>query len=121
MIVENKREKHRKEAEHKSELANQAWDDVEYIDLDVDGDFISKCLAIKNHEEYDTRVQVPIDIPDRELLQYMKMAHERDMTFNDFVEQALRHAIEEVEAGRLTKQDAQDWLAKNNLPKFPTD
>jgi hypothetical protein len=27
------------------------------------------------------------------LLKYMKMAHERDMTFNAFVEEALREAI----------------------------
>jgi len=32
------------------------------------------------------------------------------MTFNEFVEEALRCAIEDVEAGRLTKEDAQNWL-----------
>ncbi len=47
---------------------------------------------------------------DEELLQYMKLAHDRDMTFNEFVEEALRCAIEDVEAGRLTKEDAQNWL-----------
>jgi DNA-binding transcriptional regulator YhcF (GntR family) len=40
----------------------------------------------------------------------MKLAHERDMTFNQFVEEALRHAITEVKAGRLTKEDAQKFL-----------
>jgi hypothetical protein len=54
-------------------------------------------------------VQVEVDFSDEELLQYMKLAHQRDMTFNEFVEEALRHAIEEVEAGRLTKEDAQKW------------
>jgi hypothetical protein len=43
----------------------------------------------------------------------MKMAHERDMTFNELVEEALRHAIAEVEAGRLTKKDAQKFVEKN--------
>ena len=95
MIAENKQEKHRKEAESKSELANQAWDDVDYVDLDVDDDFIQKALAIRAGEDYDTRVQVAVDFSDEELLKYMKLAHEHDMTFNDFVEQALRHAIEE--------------------------
>jgi hypothetical protein len=47
----------------------------------------------------------------------MKLAHQRDMTFNEFVEEALRHAIEEVEAGRLTKEDAQKWkLESQELP-----
>jgi hypothetical protein len=94
MIAENKQEKHRTEAESKSELANQAWDDVDYVDLDVDDDFFQKALSIRAGEDYDTRVQVAVDFSDEELLQYMKIAHERDITFNELVEDALRHAIE---------------------------
>ena len=111
MINPKNVEKHRKEAESKSVLANQAWDDVDYIDLDVVDDFIQKALAIRAGEDYDIRVLVPVDFSDEDLLQYMKMAHERDMTFNEFVEEALRHALAEVEAGRLTK---------DNLPAFIT-
>jgi len=112
MINPKNQEKHRKEAEYKSVLANQAWDDVDYIDLEVDDDFIQKCLAISAGEDYDTRVSVPVDFSDEELLQYMKLAHERDMTFNELVEEALRRAIVEVEAGRLTKQDAQRFITE---------
>ena len=93
MINPKNVEKHRKEAESKSVLANQAWDDVNYIDLDVDDDFIQKALAIKAGEPYDTRVSVPIDFTDQELLAYMKIAHERDITFNQLIEDALREAI----------------------------
>jgi hypothetical protein len=93
MINPKNVEKHRKESESKSVLANQAWDDVNYIDLDVDDDFIQKALAIKAGEDYDTRVSVPVDFTDEELLAYMKMAHEQDMTFNAFIEEALRQAI----------------------------
>jgi len=93
MINPKNVEKHRKEAEHRSVLANQAWDDVNFVDLDVDDDFVQKALAIRAGEDYDTRVLVPVDFTDEELLAYMKMAHERDMTFNQFVEQALREAI----------------------------
>ena len=110
MINPKNVEKHRKEAESKSVLANQAWDDVDYIDLDVVDDFIQKALAIRSGEPYDTRVQVPVDFTDQELLQYMKLAHERDMTFNELVEEALRHVLNEVEAGRLTKEDAQRFV-----------
>ena len=109
MINPKNVDKHNKEAEHKSVLANQAWDDVDYIDLEVVDDFIQKCLAIRAGETYDTRVQVPVDFSDEELLQYMKIAHERDITFNELVEDALRHAIGEYEAGRLTKDDAQKF------------
>ena len=94
MIAENKQEKHRNEAQAKSELANQAWDEVDYIDLEVDDDFIQKALAILAGEDYDTRISVPVDFTDEELLQYMKLAHERDMTFNQLIEEALREAID---------------------------
>ena len=110
MINPKNVEKHRKESEHRSVLANQAWDDVNYIDLDVDDDFFQKALAIQAGEKYDTRVQIPVDFSDEELLQYMKLAHDRDMTFNEFVEEALSHAISEYEAGRLTKEDAQAFI-----------
>jgi hypothetical protein len=93
MINPKNIDKHRKEAESKSVLANQAWDDVNYIDLEVDDDFIQKALAIRAGEPYDTRVSVPIDFTDQELLTYMKIAHERDITFNQLIEDALRQAI----------------------------
>ena len=93
MINPKNVDKHRKEAEHRDVLENQAWDDVNYVDLDVDDDFIQKSLAIKAGEDYDTRVIMPVDFTDEELLTYMKMAHERDITFNQLVEEALREAI----------------------------
>jgi len=123
-------EKHRKEAESRGVNLNEAWDSVDYVDLDVLDDFIQKALAIKAGESYDTRVQVPVDFSDAELLQYMKMAHERDMTFNAFVEEALRNALEAVEDGRLTKEDARKFVlesesawpfANKELPTFPVD
>ena len=82
------------------EVIDEAWqrDDgtsVKYVDLDVVGDFVEKASAIVNEEDYDTRVKVPVDFTDDELLIYMKMAHDRDMTFNQFVEEALKAAIDE--------------------------
>lgn len=97
--------KHNKEAKHRSELANQAWDDVDYVDLEVVDDFIQKCLAIKAGEVYDTRIQVPIDLPDDMMFEMMKMAHERDMTLNQFVEEVLKLAIEQAESGELDEED----------------
>ncbi len=74
---------------------NNAWDDVDYIDLDVDDDFFQKGLAIRDGEEYDTRVQIEVNFDDSELLQYMKIAHDRDITFNELVEIALQEAIDQ--------------------------
>lgn len=39
---------------------------------------------------------IDVDFSDEELLQYMKLAHEQDITFNKFVENALRAAIEKA-------------------------
>jgi len=121
MIVANKQAKHRKEAEHKSELANQAWDDVDYVDLEVDDDFIQKCLSIKAGEDYSTDVSVPLDLPDDLLLFAFKAAHAENMTFNDWMNKMLKSFVDQVKAGEYTREDAQDWLAENNLPPFPVE
>ena len=86
--------KYNKESKDRGELGNQAWDGIDFVDLDVDDDFIQKFLAIKSGEDYDTRVQLPVDFSDEDLLKYMKLAHERDITFNELVTQALTEAIQ---------------------------
>jgi hypothetical protein len=83
------------EADHRGINKDEAWDDVEYVDLEVDDDFFQKCLAIKEGEDYDTRVSIPVDFSDEELLKYARMAHEQDITLNQFIENALRSAIDE--------------------------
>jgi hypothetical protein len=94
MINPDFQKKNKKEAKHRNIDKNNAWDDVDYVDIEVDDDFFQKCLAIKAGEDYDTRVSVPMDFSDEELLQYMKLAHDLDITFNQLVEQALREAID---------------------------
>ncbi len=47
--------------------------------------------------ETDGKESVEVDFSDEELLAYMKIAHERDITFNKFIELALRKAIEEYD------------------------
>jgi hypothetical protein len=97
LINPDYKDAHSKEAQHRGVLENQAWDEVDYVDLDVDDDFIQKALAIVADEDYDTRVQVPVEFSDEDLLTYMKLAHDRDITFNQLVEEALRAAIEEFD------------------------
>lgn len=70
-----------------------AWDTVEWIDLEVFEDWKTKAEAIRDGLPYDLRVSVPLEIPDDDLLKYMIAAHNRDMTFNQFVEEALKEAI----------------------------
>lgn len=92
------------EAADRGSNAREAWDDLEYTELEVAEDFFDKMSAIYHNEPYDTRVQVPINFSDAELFEYMKAAHERDMTLNQFVEQALRAVIERIQS----EQNAED-------------
>jgi hypothetical protein len=93
---------YRKEATELDAPADQAWDDINFVDLEADDDFIQKSLAIRAGEDYDTRVTIPLDIPEDELMVLFKAAHERDMTFNEFVEQAIRAVLVEFEKDSTT-------------------
>ena len=98
LINPNYQPKHMMEAADRNVLENQAWDNVDYTDLEVDEDWLEKARAIFAGEDYDTRVSIPVDFSDEELFTYMKMAHERDMTLNQLIEQALRAAMADFKA-----------------------
>jgi hypothetical protein len=84
---------HDREARQNNVSAKEAWDEVDFVDLEEDDDFIQKALAIKADEDYDTRVDVPLNLPDDVLFELMKRAHEQDITLNKMVEEILWVAI----------------------------
>jgi hypothetical protein len=90
--------KMKKEARKRDVNKDEAWDDVNYTDLDVDEDWLEKARAIVAGEEYDSRVQVPLDLPNDVIFDLMKQAHEMDITLNQLVEIALKKAIERHQA-----------------------
>jgi hypothetical protein len=95
---------------------DQAWDDVNFSDLEVDEDWLDKATAIVSGTEYDERVSIPVDFTDEELLKYMKLAHDRDITFNQLVEEALREAIEEHKRNpEAFKTRADRWKEENDI------
>jgi hypothetical protein len=52
---------------------------------------------------------IELDLTDAELLVLFKMAHERDVTFNDFVEIVLTDYLEQIEYDNiLNKLDGPD-------------
>jgi len=116
MIAENKRKKHIKEAKARDVNLNEAWDDVEYVDLEVDDDFIQKCLAIKEGREYSTDVSIPLDLPDDLLMFAFKAAHAENMTFNDWMNKMLKDFVDKVEKGEYTKEDADKF--KKEYPEY---
>jgi hypothetical protein len=88
---------HREESLSRDVIENQAWDDVNYVDLETDEDFLEKARAIVAEQDYDTRVEVPLTLSDDSLFELMKLAHEADMTLNQYVEHLLRQVIEREE------------------------
>lgn len=87
--------KHAKEAKNRGVDLNQAWDDVNYVDLEIDDDFIQKSLAIKAGEDYSTDISIPIDLPDNILLEAAMNAHRQNITLNEYINNALREMIDE--------------------------
>lgn len=87
------REAYNAEATSRKVDGDQAWDNVKFIDLDVAKDFIEKATAIFDGDEYDTRVQIELEVDTDVLFRVMKEAHERDITTNELVNRVLRSAI----------------------------
>lgn len=86
-------------------LNDEAWDNTNWIDLESDDDWIQKALSIVAGEDYDTRVTIPLDLPEAELMVLFKAAHAEDMTFNDFVEKVLREKLADEGFVNLLKND----------------
>jgi len=98
--------------EHAKECANHnvdlysACDTMNFTDLDVEADILEKANAIVLQEPYDDRVQLEVDMSEEDMLQYMKLAHSLDITFNELVERALREAIDSAEESK--RNDCED-------------
>lgn len=88
-------EDYQNEADMRQVDPDEAWDNVKFVDLETEEDWLKKAQAIALGEDYDTRVDIPLRLDDDHLFELMKQAHERDMTFNQFVEQALKEFIED--------------------------
>jgi prolyl-tRNA synthetase len=95
--------------------AKQAWDDVDYIDLEIDEDFVAKATWIKTDQDYDTRVSVPLTVPDDALFELMKQAHEQDITLNQLVENILRKFVDQEKTkAHLSDDEYWDKLAEED-------
>ena len=90
---------HQKEADARGINFSEAWDTVNYTDLETYEDWIEKATAIISGNEYDTRVQVPLTLDDDQLFDLMKLAHDQDLTLNELVEDILRDVISAHETG----------------------
>lgn len=74
---------------------DEAWDNVDYVNLDLDEDFLEKAWAIIAGKDYDTRVTIPLNLPEESINQLMRFAHEADITLNQYVERILTSFIKD--------------------------
>lgn len=96
-------EEHQKAHKAYIERLSRAFKDVDYNDkpwitLDVEEDFFDKLTAIVKGEEYDARVEMPLNLTDEEFLLVAKQAHQLDITINQYIERVLTLAVTELKA-----------------------
>ena len=82
------------EAKKRKVKYRKAWDDVKYIDLDLEVDFLEKAKAIFNGLDFDTRVLMEVDLDDETLLKLAVEAHKRDITINKYIEEVLQQFLD---------------------------
>ena len=99
-------------------LRDQAWDDINFTDLEDDDDWIQKSLAIIADEDYDNRVDVPLTLPDDQIFALMKEAHRQDITLNQLIEKILRAEIEKESTVELDVEGDDDWDPAEELDKI---
>ena len=94
LINPNYKFAHDDEASSRGVDLNQAWDDVNYTDLDIAEDFLEKAEAIVNGQPYDERVMIELDLPENLMLKLYELAHKQDITLNQLVENIIKFEIE---------------------------
>ena len=91
------REAYDDEAKSRGIDPNEAWDNIKWVDLETEEDFIEKASSMFKGEKFDTRIQVPLDLDNDTILKLSMEAHKRDITLNQMVEELLRNVIAQHE------------------------
>lgn len=112
-------EDYREEAKERNVPENEAWDDVNYVDLESVEDFLEKARAIVAGEDYDTRVIIPLNLSDDVLFALMQQAHEADITLNQHFENIIKQEIRRVAEERDNKELIESL--ENSFDDFPVD
>jgi hypothetical protein len=84
--------------DHRKDLDQEAWDNINWTDLEDEADWLEKANAIVAGQDYDTRVSIPLDLGEEELFRLMSMAHEQDITLNQLVEKIIQQVVDKHRA-----------------------
>lgn len=89
----NYKQKYYNEAKERNVDPNEAYDNIKWVDLETEEDWLTKANAIANGKEFDTRVEVTLELDDELMFELMMAAHTRDITLNKMVEHILKEVI----------------------------
>jgi len=89
-----RKEQYIAEALERNVNPNNAWDDVDWADVELEVDILQKTNAILNGLEYDSRIVIDIPMDDELFLKLSKLAHKKDITFNEMITYILKEIVE---------------------------
>jgi len=95
MINPQFRKRYNKECRRRKVDGQEMWEGANYVDLEVEEDFLEKLVAIVHEREYSTDVSIPVDLSDEEILALSLEAHRRNITLNELMIHALESYIEQ--------------------------
>lgn len=72
---------------------HKAYDDTNWLDVDLESDILEKATAIFRGEPYDPDIMIELDLTDDQWLKLAMAAHERRMTLNSYVNHILRSEV----------------------------
>jgi hypothetical protein len=86
------------EAQARTRIIDEAWDDVKCTDVESEARILDhlKLIGECDYSEVpneDGKVSVPLELSEEETFNLMKLAHEKDVTLNQLVEDILRDEI----------------------------
>jgi hypothetical protein len=88
------RKSYEDEARAHGVIQNEAYDDVEFIDLETTKDMLSKARSIVLGVDYDARIEVPIELDNDTIAFAALEAHKMDITLNDYIQHILKNMLE---------------------------
>ena len=106
--------------DYRKDLDQQAWDDVNWVDLEIEDDWLEKAQAVVAGHDYDTRVNVPLELGENELFHLMSLAHERDITLNQLVTDIIQRVIDKEQLRLLEEEVAELEIAPEKKTKRKT-
>lgn len=102
----------------------QAWDDVNYVEVETELDMLAKIEAVfKGNESFDRRVEVPITLSESEIAKLSLMAHERGITLNELVTEIVEAHVQQLEKEEITTvtiRRPEEYWSEVQWKKFET-